>query len=89
MGAYLVVAQGSQLAPKFMHLTLRTAHCTLHCTVHCTLCPYSQCKELGMGAYLGVAQGSELAPKFIHLTYRPSGAVTKKVALIGKVGSKV
>ena len=44
----------------------------------------SDCEALGMGAYLGVAQGSALPPKFIHLTYRPNGAVTRRVALVGK-----
>ena len=44
----------------------------------------SDCEALGMGAYLGVAQGSDLPPKFIHLTYRPAGAVTRRVALVGK-----
>lgn len=42
------------------------------------------CEALGMGAYLGVAQGSDLPPKFIHLTYRPTGAVTRRVVLVGK-----
>ena len=42
------------------------------------------CEALGMGAYVGVAQGSDLPPKFIHLTYRPAGAVTRRVALVGK-----
>ncbi|MEB3355002.1 MAG: leucyl aminopeptidase [Cyanobacteriota bacterium] len=44
----------------------------------------SDCEDLGMGAYLGVAQGSDLPPKFIHLTYRPTGAVERRVALVGK-----
>ena len=44
----------------------------------------SDCEALGMGAYLAVAQGSPLPPKFIHLTYRPSGAVRRRVVLIGK-----
>jgi leucyl aminopeptidase len=44
----------------------------------------SDCASLGMGAYLGVAQGSDLEPKFIHLTYRPQGAITRRVALVGK-----
>ncbi|CAM9218993.1 unnamed protein product [Phaeothamnion confervicola] len=38
----------------------------------------------GMGAYMGVAQGAVNPPKFIHLTYKPDGAITKKVALVGK-----
>ena len=42
------------------------------------------CQALGMGAYLGVAQGSELPPRFIHLTYRPTGAVSRRIALVGK-----
>jgi leucyl aminopeptidase len=44
----------------------------------------SDCEALGMGAYLGVAKGSDLPPKFIHLIYRPSGAVQRRVALVGK-----
>jgi leucyl aminopeptidase len=44
----------------------------------------ADCEALGMGAYLGVAQGSDLPPKFIHLTYTPAGAVTRRVALVGK-----
>ncbi|MFM7086930.1 MAG: leucyl aminopeptidase [Cyanobium sp.] len=44
----------------------------------------ADCEALGMGAYLGVAQGSDLPPKFIHLTYRPSGAVQRRVVLVGK-----
>ncbi|MBM5801415.1 MAG: leucyl aminopeptidase [Cyanobacteria bacterium K_DeepCast_35m_m2_023] len=42
------------------------------------------CQSLGMGAYLGVSQGSDLPPQFIHLIYRPSGAVQRRVALVGK-----
>ncbi|MCP9849076.1 leucyl aminopeptidase [Cyanobium sp. Morenito 9A2] len=44
----------------------------------------ADCEALGMGAYLGVARASSLPPKFIHLTYRPSGAVRRRVALVGK-----
>ena len=44
----------------------------------------NDCQALGMGAYLAVAQGSDLQPQFIHLTYRPSGAVNRRVALVGK-----
>jgi leucyl aminopeptidase len=44
----------------------------------------ADCEALGMGAYLAVAQGSDLPPKFIHLTYRPSGPVTRRLALVGK-----
>ena len=44
----------------------------------------ADCEALGMGSYLAVAQGSDLPPKFIHLTYRPSGPVTRRLALVGK-----
>ena len=44
----------------------------------------ADCEALGMGSYLAVAQGSDLEPKFIHLTYRPSGAVTRRLVLVGK-----
>ncbi len=38
----------------------------------------------GMGGILGVAAGSETEPKLIHVEYRPSGRVTRSVALVGK-----
>jgi leucyl aminopeptidase len=44
----------------------------------------AECEALGMGSYLAVAQGSDLPPKFIHLTYRPSGAVQRRLVLVGK-----
>ena len=44
----------------------------------------ADCEALGMGSYLAVAQGSDLPPKFIHLTYRPTGPVTRRLALVGK-----
>ena len=44
----------------------------------------ADCEALGMGAYLGVAQGSDLPLKFIHLISRPTGPVTRRVALVGK-----
>ena len=44
----------------------------------------ADCEALAMGSYLAVAQGSDLEPKFIHLTYRPSGAVTRRLVLVGK-----
>ena len=42
------------------------------------------CEKLGMGAFLAVAKGSDLKPKFIHLTYKSSGAIKRRIALIGK-----
>lgn len=45
----------------------------------------ADCEKLGMGAYLGVSQGAIEPPKFIHLTYKPKGAVTKRLAFVGKV----
>ena len=44
----------------------------------------ADCEALGMGSYLCVAKGSDLPPKFIHLCYRPTGAVQRRVALVGK-----
>ena len=44
----------------------------------------ADCEALGMGAYLAVAQGSDLPPKFIHLTYGPTGAVERRLVLVGK-----
>jgi leucyl aminopeptidase len=44
-----------------------------------------ECERRGMGAYLGVSQGAVEPPKFIHLTYTPKGAVTKRIAFVGKV----
>ena len=44
----------------------------------------ADCEARGMGAYLAVSQGSDLPPKFIHLIYRPSGTVTRRLALVGK-----
>lgn len=50
----------------------------------CKILEREDCAALGMGAYLGVAQGSDLPPKFIHLTYTGSGAITRKLAIVGK-----
>jgi leucyl aminopeptidase len=44
----------------------------------------AQCEALGMGAFLGVGQASDMPPKFIHLSYKPEGAVSRKLAIIGK-----
>ena len=44
----------------------------------------SDCEAKGMGSFLSVCQGSDMDPKFIHLTYRPSGAVQKRLVLVGK-----
>ena len=49
-----------------------------------TVLERSDCEERGMGSYLSVCQGSDMDPKFIHLTYRPSGAVQKRLVLVGK-----
>ncbi|KAG8470734.1 hypothetical protein KFE25_009155 [Diacronema lutheri] len=43
-----------------------------------------QCEALGMGSYLGVSQGASEPPKFIHLSYKPKGAVSRRIALVGK-----
>lgn len=45
----------------------------------------AQCEALGMGSYLGVSQGAIEPPKFIHLSYKPEGALSRRIALVGKV----
>ncbi|MBK7977949.1 MAG: leucyl aminopeptidase [Deltaproteobacteria bacterium] len=37
-----------------------------------------------MGGILGVAAGSDAEPKLIHVDYRPSGRISKSIALVGK-----
>lgn len=50
----------------------------------CQILEREECKELGMGAYLGVSAASVNPPKFIHMRYSPAGAVTTKLAVVGK-----
>lgn len=50
----------------------------------CKILEKEDCEKLGMGAYLGVSAASTNPPKFIHLCYSPSGAVTTKLAIVGK-----
>jgi leucyl aminopeptidase len=50
----------------------------------CKILEKEECEKLGMGAYLGVSAASTNPPKFIHLCYSPSGAVTTKLAIVGK-----
>ncbi len=52
--------------------------------LQCEVLDFERIKALGMGAFQLVAQGSEQPPYLIHLCYKPSGAPTKKVALVGK-----
>ena len=49
-----------------------------------TVLERAECEARGMGAFLSVSQGSDLDPKLIHLVYRPNGAVSRRLALVGK-----
>ena len=49
-----------------------------------TVLERADCEARGMGAFLSVSQGSDLDPKLIHLVYRPDGAVSRRLALVGK-----
>ncbi|KAG0504564.1 hypothetical protein KC19_N020700 [Ceratodon purpureus] len=50
----------------------------------CQILEKEECEKLGMGAYLGVSAASTNPPKFIHMRYSPAGAVTTKLAIVGK-----
>ena len=78
----LVAAPPNSVTPEEL---ARTAAALAHeHGLELTVLERSDCEERGMGSYLSVCQGSDMDPKFIHLTYRPSGAVQKRLVLVGK-----
>lgn len=80
----LVNAPPNVLIPSVMASEAEAIAAAHGDVITCQILEKEDCEKLGMGAYLGVSAASTNPPKFIHMRYSPAGAVTTKLAIVGK-----